>query len=254
MNTKFHSFNGLDDVEAGVKFLDFDGSDVESGNFDEFSVKNSNSDEQYSNIVGLVAAARVVEANRLLKNLTNAEKQRFEQIKQEQVASGIRDNTGLKAKARLVNEILKRKDKEVDELKDRLIREGKAKKINAKKRAENIWEDQRKALLAQEAKTAKELGVAGESLKVSLGRLKGSDRVKPIQNRISIQESVDEKTTGTGALPELPATDVADALPSTDDSSDSDSSESKPNYLVWVGIGLAVLTLGFLAYRKFAKK
>ena len=66
MNTKFHSFNGLDDVEAGVKFLDFDGSDVESGNFDEFSVKNSNSDEQYSNIIGLVAAARLVEVSAIV--------------------------------------------------------------------------------------------------------------------------------------------------------------------------------------------
>lgn len=259
MNTKFHSFNGLEDVESGVQFLDFDGSDVESGDFSEFSVRSNRSSEKFSNIVGLVAAARLVEANRLLKNLTNAEKQRFEQIKQEQASAGVRDNTNLKAKARLVNEILNQKDKFVDETKDRLLREKKAKnKFKAKKQAENLWEDQRKALLAQEAKTAKDLAVAGEELRRTLGRVRGGERLQPtpVSNRISEVEQQEEKTTTAGALPELPATNVADALPTTDASSNTNtvSTESKPNYLVWGGIGLAVLTLGFLAYRKYYSK
>jgi hypothetical protein len=240
-------------------------------------------ENEFDEFVGATIAA--VKAGKRLKELTNAEEARMAQIEQDLRNSGALPGVAkIKSRATILVEIQRRKNDEVDRLKKDLIAAKKANRANAGFRAKRLWEDARKKQLEQESLAGGEAyaqnvsqvaqpGGLGEIGNVKLpktptGFIKKSlaDKLKSMkfatkEDRdayIASQTQGQTKNLNAGALPESPVADVADESTSTmvtpTVGTNTNEGSEKPNYMLWTGIGLAVLTLGFLAYRKYYAK
>jgi|688.fasta_scaffold196193_3 hypothetical protein len=237
---KYYNFEGEN------TFLEFSGSD--ENEFDEF--------------VGASIAA--VKAGKRLKELTNEEEARMAQIEQDLRNSGALPGVAkVKSRATILLEIQKRKKNEVDKLKKDLIAAKKANRVNAGTRAKRLWEDARKKQLEQESLAEAEATAqsAPQLAQPRLGKMNIKLPKGALAKAIQSQKQNITKNVNAGALPESPVTDAIDAVDEststmvtpTVGSNTNDASE-KPNYMLWTGIGLAVLTLGFLAYRRYYTK
>ncbi len=257
-NEKFYNFEGEN------TFLEFSGSD----------------ENEFDGFIGAGVAA--IKAGKRLKELTNAEEARMAQIEQDLRNSGALPGVAkVKSRATILLEIQKRKNNEVDRLKKDLISAKKANKLNAGARAKRLWEEARKKQLEQESLADSQavnqnlsqqaqpgLGEIGNVKlpKAPTGLFKKLASMKFASKGakdayIASQTQGETKNLNAGALPESPVTDAVDAVDESTSTmvtptvgSDTNEGSEKPNYMLWTGIGLAVLTLGFLAYRKYYTK
>jgi hypothetical protein len=218
----------------------------------------SGEEDEFDGFIGIAKVKR-------LKELTNAEEARLKQIQDELKDSGV-SLLGLKprAKAKLLLEIEERRKNEVEVIAKKLRSEKKATLMNARSRANRIWQDARKKQLEQEslaeaeanAQNAPQLAQPGKG-KMNIKLPKGA-LAKAMQ---SPNQNI-TKNVSAGALPESPiAEDVAAPVDESTSTmvtptvgTNTNEGSEKPNYMLWTGIGLAVLTLGFLAYRKYYTK
>jgi hypothetical protein len=247
---------------------------MEKEQFYNFEGENSylgftGEEDEFDGFIGIAKIKR-------LKDLTNAEEARLKQIQDELKASGV-SLLGLKprAKAKLLLEIEERRKNEVEVIAKKLRSEKKATLMNARSRANRIWQDARKKQLEQEslaeaevtAQNAPQLaqpGLGKVNVKLPKGALAkalASMKFATKEDRdayIASQTQGETKNLNAGALPESPVADVADESTSTmvtpTVGTNTNEGSEKPNYMLWTGIGLAVLTLGFLAYRKYYTK
>jgi hypothetical protein len=223
----------------------------------------SGEEDEFDGFIGASVAA--VKASKRLKELTNAEEARMAQIEQDLRNSGALPAVAkVKSRATILLEIQRRKNSEVDKLKKDLITAKKANRANAGARAKRLWEDARKKQLEQEslaeaeanAQNAPQLAQPGKG-KMNIKLPKGA-LAKAMQ---SPNQNI-TKNVSAGALPESPiAEDVAAPVDESTSTmvtptvgTNTNEGSEKPNYMLWTGIGLAVLTLGFLAYRKYYTK
>jgi hypothetical protein len=236
-------------------------------------------ENEFDEFVGATIAA--VKAGKRLKELTNAEEARMAQIEQDLRNSGALPAVAkVKAKATILLEIQKRKNSEVDKLKKDLISAKKANWTNAGGRAKRLWEENRQKQLEQESLADSQAvnqnlsqqaqpRVLGEIGNVKLPKTPTGLLAKKLASMkfaskgakdayIASQTQGETKNLNAGALPESPVADVADESTSTmvtpTVGTNTNEGSEKPNYMLWTGIGLAVLTLGFLAYRKYYTK
>lgn len=244
------------------KFYNFEGENT----FLEFSGSDEN---EFSNVIGAVVAG--VKARKRLKNLTNEEEARLNELENQYRDSGVAPSiTKPKAKAKLLLEIQKRKNDEVKEIAKQLRQQKKANITNAHMRAVRLWEDARKKQIEQESLIEQQLNQAQENVAAAAQMAQSMPKLKLPKNKITgkIASKVVAPSTKT-SLPSQPLVDmpVTDGVAAPIDESTSTTTYStptdasmnttpndKPNYMLWTGIGLAVLTLGFLAYRKYYTK
>jgi hypothetical protein len=252
---------------------------MEKEQFYNFEGENSylgftGEEDEFDGFIGASVAA--VKASKRLKELTNAEEARMAQIEQDLRNSGALPAVAkVKSKATILVEIQRRKNDEVDKLKKDLIAAKKANRANAGGRAKRLWEDARKKQLEQESLASGEAnaqnvsqvaqpGLGKVNIKLPKGALAkalASMKFATKEDRdayIASQTQGETKNLNAGALPESPVADVADESTSTmvtpTVGTNTNEGSEKPNYMLWTGIGLAVLTLGFLAYRKYYTK
>ncbi len=214
----------------------------------------SGEEDEFDGFIGIAKVKR-------LKELTNAEEARMAQIEQDLRNSGALPAVAkVKSKATILLEIQKRKNSEVDKLKKDLIASKKATRINAGARAKRLWEDARKKQLEQESLAEAEANAQNAPQLAQPG--KGKMNIKLPKGALAKAMQAQTKNVNAGALPESPiAEDVAapaDESTSTNVTptvgTNTNEGSEKPNYMLWTGVGLAVLTLGFLAYRKYYTK
>jgi hypothetical protein len=257
-NEKFYNFEGEN------TFLEFSGSD----------------ENEFDGFIGAGVAA--IKAGKRLKELTNEEEARMAQIEQDLRNSGALPGVAkVKSRATILLEIQKRKNNEVDRLKKDLISAKKANRLNAGDRAKRLWEEARKKQLEQESLADSQavaqnvsqqaqpgLGEIGNVklpkapiglLAKKLASMKFAS--KGAKDAYIASQTGQTKNVNAGALPESPVTDGVDAVDESTSTSvtptvgsNTNEGSEKPNYMLWTGIGLAVLTLGFLAYRKYYTK
>ena len=241
------------------QFYNFTGEDSSLG----FSGEEDN---EFNEFIGSTVAA--VKAGKRLKELTNEEEARMAQIEQDLRNSGALPAVAkVKSKATILLEIQKRKNNEVDRLKKDLIAAKKANKLNAGARAKRLWEDARKKQLEQESLAEAEATAqnAPQLAQPGLGKMNIKLPKGALAKGLQSKNQNITKEVNAGALPESPVTDgVAapiDESTSTNvtptvgtNTNEGNEGSEKPNYMLWTGIGLAVLTLGFLAYRKYYAK
>jgi hypothetical protein len=252
-----------------------------------FGMIDDEEENEFDEFLGIGAGIAAIKGGKRLKELTNEEEARMAQIEQDLRNSGALPGVAkVKSKATILLEIQKRKNNEVDKLKKDLIAAKKANWTNAGGRAKRLWEENRQKQLEQESladsqavnqnlsqQAQSRLGALAniklpktpkyEIQKGLLAKLAGmkfaSNEAKDAY--IASQTQGETKNLNAGALPESPVADGVDAVDESTSTmvtptvgSNTNEGSEKPNYMLWTGIGLAVLTLGFLAYRKYYTK
>ena len=247
-----------------------------------FGMIDDEEENEFDEFLGIGAGLAAIKGGKRLKELTNAEEARMAQIEQDLRNSGALPAVAkVKSKAQILLEIQKRKNNEVDKLKKDLISAKKANWTNAGGRAKRLWEENRQKQLEQESLAEAEATAQGatQQAQPGLGKMniklpKGALAKQLASMKFANKESRDAyiasqtgktKELNAGALPESPVTDgvaaPVDESTSTNvtptvgtNTNEGNEGSEKPNYMLWTGIGLAVLTLGFLAYRKYYTK